>query len=95
METLVFTLGQVTTGGQRQEAVIFFFLPYVLKSLLSLLGEKLMIREGKGGHKLLLQKSRQEMMVVVLEDDEKWLGYILKVELTTFGSFHPINDMYK
>lgn len=35
------------------------------------------------------------MMVVVLEGDEKRLGCILKVELTTFGSFHPINDMYK
>ena len=43
----------------------------------------------------MLQKSRQEMMMVVLGADEKKLGYILKVELTTFGSFHPIDYVYK
>lgn len=54
METLVFTLGQVTTGGQRQEAMISF-LPYVLKSLLSLLGEKSMIR-GQGWTQIIVAK---------------------------------------
>lgn len=79
METLVFTVGQVTTGRQRQETMIFFFLPHVLKRLLSLLDEKSMIR-GQEWTRLLLQKSRQELMMIVLEGDEKWLGCILKAE---------------